>query len=274
MQMKNQEATLGGLSARERQIVGGLRRDGFTVIDNQILIQRYEVSRNTANQMLIRLEKKGWLQRVERGRYIFVELTAAKPNPIAEDALVLAMDLFSPCYLSGWTAAEHWGLTEQIFNSILVYSSAYQRTSEKKVGGINFVLRRVKDNEIFGTKIVWSSSRKIVMADKHRTIIDILNRPVDGGSSVVAFEICKEYFVSPDADFQTLLRYAERLGNGAVFKRLGLIAENIVPSQKEFTDTCFRNISKGISLFDPSGPKKGQISSKWNLRMNIAIGKI
>lgn len=271
--MKNQETILGGLSAQERKIVGSLRREGFTVVDNQILIQKFDFSRSAANQTLLRLEKKGWLQRVERGRYIFVELTAAKPNPIAEDALVLAMDLFSPCYLTGWTAAEHWGLTEQIFNSILVYSSAYQRTSEKKVGGVNFVIRRIKDAEIFGTKSIWSSNRKIAMADKHRMVIDILNRPEDGGSAVVAFEICKEYFSSSVADSQMLLRYAERLGNGTIFKRLGFIVERLVPKQTEFIETCHQKISKGISLFDPSGPKKGRIFSKWNLRMNIAFGE-
>ncbi len=271
--MKNHETTLGGLSTQERQIVGSLRREGFTVVDNQTLIQKFEVSRNSANQTLLRLEKKGWLQRVERGRYIFVDLTAAKPNPIAEDALVLAMDLFSPCYLTGWTAAEHWGLTEQIFNSVLVYSSAYQRASEKKVGGVNFVIRRVKDDEIFGTKSIWSSNRKIAMADKHRTVIDILNRPEDGGSAIVAFEICKQYFTSSEADNQTLLRYAERLGNGTVFKRLGFVAERFVPKEEGFIDACHRKISKGVSLFDPSGPKKGPILSKWNLRMNIAPGE-
>ena len=33
-----------------------------------------------------------------------------------EDPLVIAEKLFSPCYVGGWSAAEYWGITEQIFN--------------------------------------------------------------------------------------------------------------------------------------------------------------
>jgi len=272
MQIKHQISELGGLSKQERKLVADLRRQGLSIVDNRAVIEKLKITRSAANQILLRLEKKGWLQRVERGRYIFVDLTATNPTPIVEDALVLAMDLFSPCYLTGWTAAEHWGLTEQIFNSILVYSATYQRISENNIGGVNFVLRRVQDSDIFGTKVIWSSNHKIVIADMHRTIIDILNRPEDGGSAIQTFEICREYFQSSEADTNKLLLYADKIGNGTVFKRLGFIGEQLLPTAVEFIETCQKNISKGVSLFDPSGPKKGRIYSKWNLKINIALG--
>ena len=37
----------------------------------------------------------------------------------------------------------------------------------------------------------------------------------------------RAYFARPDCNTATLLGYAERLGNGAVFKRLGFLAENL-----------------------------------------------
>jgi hypothetical protein len=36
---------------------------------------------------------------------------------------LVAHKLFSPCYIGGWIAAHHWGLTEQIFNSIKCQNS-------------------------------------------------------------------------------------------------------------------------------------------------------
>ncbi len=270
--MKSTKITLGGLSRQERHLLATVRREGISIINNEVLTERAGLSRAAANQALLRLEKKGWLQRVKRGQYVLVDLTSTVPTPIIEDALALAMDLFSPCYLTGWTAAEHWGLTEQIFNSVLVHSATYQRASEKKAGGIKFVIRRIKSDEIFGTKTIWSSNRKVEMADKPRTIIDILNRPEDGGGAELAYEICKAYLSSPEANSTALLEYAERLDNRAIFKRLGFVAEQATPSKTSLIAACHQKISKGLSLFDPTGPQKGRIYSRWNLRVNITFG--
>lgn len=270
--MRNQDPHIGGLSSQERLFIAAVRHEGLSIITNETVKQNTGLSENAANQVLLRLNKKGWIQRVKRGHYILLDLTATSPEPIVEDALVLAMDLFSPCYLTGWTAAEHWGLTEQIFNTILVHSATYQRNSETKTGGVKFIVRRIKQEDLFGTKSIWSSNHKIEMADRHRTVVDILNRPEDGGGAELTYEICKSYLLSNDMNPTSILQYAERLGNRSVFKRLGFIVEHLVPSQVAFIEACHKRISKGVSCFDPSGPKTGRIHSRWNLRINFALG--
>ena len=42
------------------------------------------------------------------------------PRSWSQDALVVATAVWSPCYFSGWTAASHWGLTEQVFRTTVV----------------------------------------------------------------------------------------------------------------------------------------------------------
>lgn len=270
--MKESNSTPGGLSRQERHLLAEIRQNGTSIINNEVVAKQTGLSHAAATQTLLRLQRKGWLQRVKRGQYILVDLAATSSNSVAEDALVLAMDLFSPCYLTGWTAAEHWGMTEQIFNSILVHSATYQRVSEKVTAGVKFVVRRIQPEQIFGTKGIWSSNRKVEMADQHRTIVDILGRPEDGGGAELSYEICKSYLLSPAMNPAVLLDYVARSGNRVVFKRLGFIAERVCPKQTDLIQTCEKNQSKGLSYFDPTGPKKGRIISKWNLRVNIATG--
>ena len=74
------------------------------------------LSSREAAVRLARLERAGWLARVRRGLYVVRPLESARTAiPTVEDPWVLARELFSRCYIAGWTAAEHWGLTEQIF---------------------------------------------------------------------------------------------------------------------------------------------------------------
>jgi predicted transcriptional regulator of viral defense system len=224
--------------------------------------------------MLLRLEKKGWVQRLKRGHYALVDIASKSPKASVEDPFLVATDLFAPCYLGGWTAAEHWGLTEQIFNSILVYSSSYQRLSERTVGGIKFLVRRISKGHFFGTETEWSANHKIEFSDPHRTVIDILNRPEDGGGAIHVVEIFKSYLATPSANTDTLVSYAEKLNSGALFKRLGFLAEQLAPKNRKLISLCHKNITKGISRFDPTGPKKGPISTRWNLQLNLPMGDI
>ena len=85
-----------------------------------------------ANKILLRLEKKEWLRRVSRGVYILVPLSSPQPDIAPEDPWAMALELFSPCYIGGFSAAEYWDLTEQVFNTIVVFTTSYQRKSSRR----------------------------------------------------------------------------------------------------------------------------------------------
>ena len=82
------------------------------------------MSRTYGNLTLSRLHKKGWLHRVRRGLYTIVPLHSNTGSPLPEDPLAIARGLFAPCYMSGWIAAEHWDLTEQVSNAVALLSYA------------------------------------------------------------------------------------------------------------------------------------------------------
>ena len=70
-----------------------------------------------ANRLLAYLASRGWLTRVAFGLYAVPPLEADDPGRWREDPWVLANKRYSPCYIGGWSACEHWDLTEQIFKT-------------------------------------------------------------------------------------------------------------------------------------------------------------
>jgi predicted transcriptional regulator of viral defense system len=103
-------------------------------------------------------------------------------------------------------------------------------------------------------------------------LIDILDMPRFGGGGRHTIDIVKQYWKSNMRDPDLLLEYAMRYKRGAVFKRLGFLAEKLrVPISEKWLGICHNHISKGISNLDPDSPKTGQIISKWNLRINLPI---
>lgn len=261
-----------GLGDAERQIVvalSALERHTVTADD---VVSAFGVRRVAANLVLSRLARKGWLRRLRRGVYSVVPLSSRSGRPPIEDPLAVAMQLFAPCYVSGWTAAQHWDLTEQIHNAVVVYSAKPQRRSTQPIGGVTYRIRRVPEHAIFGTMQIWSGTVAVQMATAHRTVIDVLDAPDLGGGGRQVIEIVRAYWSRSLAEPRTLLELAVRLGRGTVFKRLGFTAERFGHVGESWLRECREHLSAGVSLLDPSAPAGGRIVSRWRLRINVPVG--
>src|SRR5713226_1518986 len=139
------------------------------------------LDRRRAVKLLARWQHQGWLRRVGPGIYAPVPIDALTTEQVLKDPWVLVPALFAPGYIGGWTAAEHWDLTEQIFRGMFVFTARPFRKKEQTVQGVSFTLKRIPEDAIFGTKNIWRGQARIPMADKHRTIIDLLADPATGG---------------------------------------------------------------------------------------------
>ncbi|PCJ83287.1 MAG: hypothetical protein COA57_11655 [Flavobacteriales bacterium] len=243
-----------------------------TTVGANDVMEIHTCSRVTANQILSRLAQKGWLQRVKQGVYSIVPLSSLTPNPAIEEVWPLAVRIFEPAYISGWSAAEHWDLTEQIFNSVALVTQKPQRKTVQNMGGIKFRVRVLKKELFFGTKALWFGSNKVEIADPSRLIIDILDLPDFGGGGRHTIDVVRAYWNSEMYDSEQLLEYAMRYKRGTVMKRLGFLAERFsAPVSQEWLENCRSHLSAGVSNLDPNSPSKGKISSRWNLRINLPL---
>lgn len=269
--MQSAYPDLAGLSAPERELLDKITaEEKATLTADDVMAQR-GVSRPAANRILSRLEAKGWVWRLKRGVYSPIRLGAGSREPGVEDAWVLAMRLFAPCHISGWSAAEHWDLTEQIFNAVAVVTSAPQRRGEQTYGGVRFRVRTIPDNKLFGARTQWVGSHSVSIADPSRMLVDILDAPEMGGGGRHTVDVVRAYWRSEHADADTLLDHAIRYGRGTVFKRMGYLAERFGAASDAWLSRCQEHVTKGVSELDPAGPKRGTIVSRWNLRVNVPI---
>lgn len=208
--------------------------------------------------------KQGWLKRVRRGLYIPVPLDSLTQEIAPDDPWVLANRIWSPCYIGGWSAAEHWDFTEQIFSSVMVFTTKQLRDRELDIDGAKYYLKKCGSASLFGLQVIWKGSNKISISDPSRTIVDLLDDPALGGGMRPVKDIFAEYLRSKYRDMQKLSEYASRLNNRTVFKRLGFLVEELLPNEKKILELCRKKMSKGNSQLDPDLPSKNLVT-RWRL---------
>ncbi len=117
---------------------------------------------------------------------------------------------------------------------------------------------------MFGFKPVWRGKAKVNVADPTRTILDMLDTPALGGGIRSALDMLKAYLASKYRDPQLLIRYADQLGNKAVFKRLGYLATTFFPNETELIAECRKRLSAGNAKLDPKLPAE-RLVTVWRL---------
>ncbi len=255
---------IGGLSGTSREQLSRVLRQAKGAISPADASRALNVERAEAARLLAGWSTRGWLTRVHRGLYVPVPLESSTPDIALEDAWVIADRLFTPCYIGGWSAAEHWGFTEQLFRSTLVATTRRPRARRVEARGAVFIVRTVGEAAMFGSKPVWRGRVKVNVADPTRTILDMLDAPALGGGIRSVLDILKAYLGSKYRDPRLLIRYANQLGNRAVFKRLGYLVATFFPNEAEIITECRKRLSAGNAKLDPKLPTE-RLNTAWRL---------
>lgn len=264
---------MSGIDEKNRKLLGSLNRFGRTIFSIKEAAKIMGMSVKETRLYLAYFARRGWLSRIKPGFYVPVPLGAVNPQEYKENPWIVASRIFSPCYIGGWSAAEHWGLTDQIFSDIFVFTSRMFRKKDVSAQDTDFVLKLIRKKNFGHTKGVWLENTKIRVSDPHQTIVDILDDPSSGGGIRHIAEIVKNYFNSEHRNDPDLLRYITENKNRTIYKRLGYILEALNIYAPELVEACKKNMSAGYSVFDPAVKFKGTFNRKWNLRINVDIGK-
>jgi predicted transcriptional regulator of viral defense system len=269
--MLNSTKGTRGILERNRKLLTILHRGTSGPFTPQEAANLLHLDIDRTRKFLAYLADKGWLTHVRRGLYSTVSLDILEPASWKEDPWIIASKVFPPFYIGGWTACEHWGLTEQIFKETFVISSRPVRRQHMEIQGVPFIVKVVSNGKIFGTEAVWRGRTRAFISDPARTIIDILDDPYIGGGIRHITDVLQSYLSHARRNDSLLLEYAHKLGNRSVFKRLGYLLETMSVDEANLVEECTKAISSGISLLDPTATRKGRIIRKWNLRINVAL---
>jgi predicted transcriptional regulator of viral defense system len=113
--------------------------------------------------------------------------------------------------------------TERVINHLLNLNFV---GAEERVTSIPQLDSKTSAKHLFGLKTLWRGSAKVAISDPARTLIDMISAPKTGGGIDHVAECLRTYLGDNRGDRDLLINYAEQLGNGAVFKRLGFLADH------------------------------------------------
>jgi predicted transcriptional regulator of viral defense system len=222
-----------------------------------------QIDRRQATKLLARWNMQGWIKRLRRGVYAPVPLASLGQDQVLDDPWLIVPTLFGPAYIGGWTAAEHWGLTEQIFRSVCVLTTRPVRGKEKTIQGVNFSLKQISPRAKFGTQPLWRGRVKVEISNPSKTIVDMLDDPAIGGGIRHVGDCLDKYLGENKGTPEELISAAARLGNGAVFKRLGFLVERR-GGPETLVASCRDQLTTGNAKLDPAVPSR-KLVKRWRV---------
>lgn len=260
-----QGKTRASLGKAEAAVLSRIGRQRFFTIDEarKVLGER---KNEATSQFLARLVRKGWLLRVKRGVYVAVPLSASEGDGSQVHEFHIAMHLVNPAAIAYWSALNHHGMTEQLPRTVFIATNHLVRYPPRDVLGFSYKIISLRPHRYFGIEKDWVDDGPFYITDREKTIVDGLDLPeYVGGVGQIAHALRRAW---KDLDHRKLFRYAVKMGNMAVAKRLGFLMETLALGDvKPLREQV--ELSKGYSPLDPLLPRKGRHDKRWGLLVNV-----
>lgn len=255
-----------GLSASEAKAISDLASEGKTIFSINDLAGKVG-SRQKARKLASNAARKGWLGRISKGVYLVMELGAGSKPVWTADSFFVASKLASaPNYIGYYNMLNEYGWTEQVPLSVFIATTG--KMSGRTINGVKYRFVSITKRKFFGTTTRFIRGNRVTVSDPEKTIVDGLDHPEYCGGIAEMAKCLLE--ASKTIDLKKVISYAERLGNSAVFKRLGYLAEALGIA---LPIDISGKVAPGYSYLLPRSRKKGKHNSKWNLIINEEVSK-
>ena len=229
----------------------------FTIED---VLSTTNIQKEVLLVILSRLEKKGAIERIEKGKYMIIPLGAEKGKYTLNEFIIGSL-LVNPYCVAYWSALNFYGLTEQFPNTVFLQTTSRKKKQATEVFGVRYRIVRIKEEKFFGMRKEWIENTQIHITDKEKTLLDCLDKPQYCGGVV---EVAKALKYGSELDKKKLVEYAKKLNNSGVIRRLGYLCDLFA------IDIALPEIkTRNYLLLDPTMSHKGQKNAKWRLIMNL-----
>jgi predicted transcriptional regulator of viral defense system len=212
------------------------------------------------NEIIENLVKKGFLYRLERGKYC---------RSTFRDENVIGTFIVPDGAIAYWSALNLHGLTEQFPNTVFV------RTTLKKnpvtIYGTTYQFIKISAKKQTGIVYNGYGNYKYPITDVEKTIVDCFDLPQYSGGYA---ELIRA-FASVALDAAKLTEYCNAIENIAVVKRLGFLAELFQKKElSPFIEFAHTKVNRTYNLFDPFGSAEGEPDTAWYLKLNLSRAAI
>ena len=243
-----------------------IKNKPFTVQD---FARECSFTHEKSSFLLSLLVRQNHLIRLKRGVYLPVSHKGLTPQEAFSAPFVVVPLIFPHSYVGGWTMASYWGLTEQLFQTVVVLTEKDVHIPNKVIGRYNFNLFKSHLPHTLGIEFIWKENQQVLVSDIHRTIIDMIENPRCGGGIQHTIDCAKVYF-KEEYNEEKFMTYVTPMKNGVFFKRLGFISERIFGVDHPLCQLSKKRMTKGPSPID-SHLTCEKLIGRWNLYINEEI---
>jgi predicted transcriptional regulator of viral defense system len=265
----------GGLGLSLVKELAKLGQRTFTLADARHVAGHVGIAPGYLGVLLHRLVHAELLYRVKRGTYA---LAAGISHGAPIHPFAIAMTLASPCAVSGWSALNHHGLTEQIPQRVTLTTprrivtpsmrgAARTAPSVWEVAEQEYEIVQIIPRHFFGHVEIWLGESRVQIFDRERALLDCFALPRRFGGLAEGLGILDEHL--HEIDMKRLVAHAIRYGKLSVAKRVGFALEHA--GARAATVEPLRVLPiQGLRLLDPTRPSRGALNQRWALRDNLS----
>lgn len=235
-----------------------------------------DLTHREAMRRLAALRSEGKIQRVARGLYL-LEPQGGWPEPSdsaepTDSTRELASWLFWPCYIGGWSAARHWGLSAGDDDATFVVTAGRVRRTRVHRAGRSFHVVRVPEEYLEGPGVDELEAGPASIASPERTLVDALNHPAWLGGAGHVANALSDHSIFGSWNEDRLFDVMEALLTGAGIKRLdAFIAHRDLIRYIPLRHDVWDRRTKGIVDLGPGEGSGGRVDYPSGVRINVAL---
>jgi len=249
-----------------------ITRQGKRIFTYEDAVKVYGSSNRRLRELLSTLVKRGWLQRIEKGKYLILPFEAGREREWTEHEFIIASYLIKPYYIGFRSALNHFGYTEQISRTVFVVSTSRKLKSSMEISGVTYRFVFISKHKFFGAKQISVDGGQVNISEPEKTIVDCLDRlRYCGGISEVAKAL---WYGRDELDFTKMAEYSRRNGNRATSQRLGYLIEMLGFTADKAVEILLQSMSTRYTPLDTLSEPKGKHMERWKVILNIPDNKL
>ena len=262
--MTNNARTLGKTGS---DLLTEMTRQGKRIFTFKDAVRAYGSSGQSLRELLSTLVKRGWLQRVEKGKYLILPFEAGREREWTEHEFIIASYLIEPYYIGFRSALNYYGYTEQVSRTVFIASTRRKLKSSLEISGVTYHFVSISERKLFGAKQISVDGYQVNISEPEKTIVDCLDQlRYCGGISEVAKAL---WYGRDELDFVKVAEYSRRNGNRAASQRLGYLIEILGFKADKAIDILLQGISRRYAALDTLSEPKGKYIDRWKVIVNV-----
>jgi len=262
--MTNNDRTLGKAGS---YLLTEITRQGKRIFTYEDAVKAYGSSNRRLRDLLSTLVKRGWLQRIEKGKYLILPFEAGREREWTEHEFIIASYLIEPYYVGFRSALNYYGYTEQVSRTVFIASTGRKLKSSLEISGVTYRFVYMSEQKFFGAKQISIAGSQVNISEPEKTIVDCLDRlRYCGGISEVAKAL---WYGRDELDFTRMAEYSRRNGNRSASQRLGYLIELLGLKADKAVEILLKSMSTRYTPLDTLSKSKGKYMERWKVIVNV-----